>query len=474
MKKISKLMLVAALAMAVLLLAGCSAAGNGYMNIAKEVNTLDKYSFTGDMQMGISMDDLLAGEEMTPDVQEAMDMLSNINVKYSGQVANNVYAMDMDMTMGKYNIPMKVYMNDKQMLMNADSIIKMAEAMGADQSEIAATKQAVGSMEWLNLADMDDMLGDVLQGVDMVGLTNDLYAVMDAFANNSFKNYDPGCFSGSSSQGYTVSVSDANLKALATDFVSYVKANYAAVSQDLNQQAAAIDKGLLASMGVDSAALKEALTSLQNIDNATVGETADQIAAMLKGTNFKNTIKKQGSGNYTETASGSIVINDEENGLGSIAVKLNMKMDIDATKDVSVSMPTQNVSSLKAIADTLPPVAVDATFFMDDEELYLSKNYEASLFDTTDTVTVKAILKDNYNYFPMRQISEMFGEKVVWDKATGEIYVDRNGTKIDMSGFIRNYTTYVKLRDFEKLGYEIGYEKDPELGGIATIYYEYK
>ncbi len=475
MKKISKLMIVATLAMAVLLLAGCSAAGNGYMNTAKEMNTLDKYSFSGDMQMGINMDDLLAGEEMTPDLQEVKDMMNNINVKYSGQVANNVYAMDMDMTMGKYNnIPMKIYMNDKQMLMSTDSIIKMAEAMGAEPAEITATKQAIGSVEWLNLADMEDMLGGVLQSVDMVSLSNDLYAVMDAFANNSFKNYDPGCFSGNSSQGYTMTISDANLNAMATDFVSYVKANYAAVSQDLNQQAAAIDKGMLASLGLDSAALKETLAGLQNIDNATVTETANQIAAMLKGTNFKSTIKKQGSGKYTETASGSIVINDEQNGLGSIALKLDMKMDIDANQSVSVSMPTQNVSSQKAIADTLTPITVDAIFYMDDEELVLSKSYEASLFDTSDNITVKAILKNNYNYFPMRQISEMFGEKVVWDKATGEIYVDRNGKKIDMSGFIRNYTTYVKLRDFEKLGYEIGYERDPDLGDIATIYYAYK
>lgn len=474
MKKLTKLIVVAVLAMSMLVLAGCSAAGNGYMETAKEMNSLDKYTFTGDMQLGLTINDKSGWEGMTPDVQEAMDMLQNINVTYDGKAANNAFYMNMNMTMGKYVFPISCYMDSKQMLMSTDGIIKMAEAMGAEQSEIDATKQALGNVEWLNVADMDAAVGELLGSVDVVSMSNDMYAVMDAFAGNSFKNYDPGCFSGNSSQGYTMTINDSNMKTIAEGLVSYVKANYAAIVQDLNKQAAAIDKSMMASLGMDSAALKNMLSGMQDIDNATVAETTGIITDALKGTNIKGTIKKQGNGKYSEKVAGNVVINDVDEAGSSIAVKMNVNMDITADNGTAVTMPTQNVSSLKAIANKLNPVAVDATFYMDDEELYLTKSYNASIFDTTDTVTVKAILKDNYNYFPMRQISEMFGEKVVWDKATGEIYVDRNGKKIDMSGFIRNYTTYVKQRDFEKLGYEIGYERDPEFGNVATIYYEYK
>ncbi len=60
-------------------------------------------------------------------------------------------------------------------------------------------------------------------------------------------------------------------------------------------------------------------------------------------------------------------------------------------------------------------------------------------------------------YLPMRQITETFGEEVEWDAAASKAYVVRGEEKIDMSGKIVSGTTYIKVRDFEKLGYTVDY-----------------
>jgi hypothetical protein len=196
--------------------------------------------------------------------------------------------------------------------------------------------------------------------------------------------------------------------------------------------------------------------------------------AMLKGTNLTSTIKKTGSGTYTQIDNGTIVMNDLTAEGTSIALTMKSTINYDGNKDASVKVPTENINTVSKIAEGLKPTEIEGTFYMDDQEIYLYKYYDASLFNTYDVVNSEALIRNNFNYFPMRQIAEMFGETVVWEKATGDIYVSRDGKKIDMSGFIKDNRTYVKLRDFEKLGYTIDYVKDPEFGGIATFTYSTK
>jgi hypothetical protein len=69
------------------------------------------------------------------------------------------------------------------------------------------------------------------------------------------------------------------------------------------------------------------------------------------------------------------------------------------------------------------------------------------------TVDVKII--DGRTYLPLRLIAETFNENVGWNARTRRAYIERNGETIDMTGTIINGRTYVKIRDFEKLGYQI-------------------
>jgi len=85
------------------------------------------------------------------------------------------------------------------------------------------------------------------------------------------------------------------------------------------------------------------------------------------------------------------------------------------------------------------------------EEKY-SYEYDYNLIDVK--------LMDNSTYLPLRQIAESCGLDVEWDSAEKKAYVIKDGTKTDMTGTLVGNKTYVKVRDFEKLGAKVEYEED--------------
>ena len=67
-------------------------------------------------------------------------------------------------------------------------------------------------------------------------------------------------------------------------------------------------------------------------------------------------------------------------------------------------------------------------------------------------------------YVPMRRMLEWFAEEVTWDNAVKKAYVLKAGEKIEMDGKIIDDKMYIRVREFEKLGYTVDYKYDAEWG----------
>ena len=78
--------------------------------------------------------------------------------------------------------------------------------------------------------------------------------------------------------------------------------------------------------------------------------------------------------------------------------------------------------------------------------------------DTADK-TSTAHLVDGSVYLPRRQLTENAGYEVSWDAETYKAYVTVDGEKIEMTGRLIDSKTYVKVRDFEKLGATVDYSE---------------
>ena len=68
---------------------------------------------------------------------------------------------------------------------------------------------------------------------------------------------------------------------------------------------------------------------------------------------------------------------------------------------------------------------------------------------------IDLIIIDGRSYLPLRFVGEKFGETVGWEYQSKTAYIQRGDVRITMEGFIKDDKTFIKVRDFEKLGYNI-------------------
>lgn len=89
--------------------------------------------------------------------------------------------------------------------------------------------------------------------------------------------------------------------------------------------------------------------------------------------------------------------------------------------------------------------------------------------ETKGSYQVDYEVNENSSYLPLRFISEALGEKVEWNQKEQKAYILQGDKKVTMTGKVVNDRTYVKVRDFEKLGYRVNYQHRPVDGTQSVI-----
>lgn len=92
--------------------------------------------------------------------------------------------------------------------------------------------------------------------------------------------------------------------------------------------------------------------------------------------------------------------------------------------------------------------------------------------ETKGSYQVDYEVNENSSYLPLRFISEALGEKVEWNQKEQKAYILQGDKKVAMTGRVVNNRTYVKVRDFEKLGYRVNYQHRPVDGTQSVIIIE--
>ena len=181
----------------------------------------------------------------------------------------------------------------------------------------------------------------------------------------------------------------------------------------------------------------------------------------FKGSYLNSTIEKQGDV-YTHEFGAQLVYKDKKAFTADGSLTFEKKSVEKKKADAKNPVSAQDVSLIteKTIKKTNPATEMTVSWWngADYDWTWLDiTRVEGRSFESTDRY-----MEDNSMYLPMRAVCEWFGEDVAWDASARKAYVIRDGQKTDMTGKIIDSLTYIKIRDFEKLGYTVDYSYDSE------------
>jgi len=416
MKKHAKIVaLVLALVMCLTIFAGCSSSTLNYLKLSKEMNAHDAYAFSGTMNFDIDYQPIDVTAEEQESVEMALDLINGLDLDYTGELilSDFTYHMDIGFNLDGKRYPIEFYMSPSKMLVNAADIIAFANNFCSEE-EAAANIAAFEGVEWIDLYAEVDYDMSVLEDLSVDEVNQLLYDLMDILANGAFKNYDPKIF-GTKGNGYTMTLDAEKLDALATGFITYFIDNYDAIIDDLDKWADGIPNEMLAAAELTAADVDMLFAELRGLefaaeDKASALSAIDTVCNYLEGSELTSYYEKTGTNKYK--ASESITLDLSAFSEEALVISLTADMVMDASKPVQIVLPTTG-KSVNDVADAVKADEVSGTFYLEDKIIYWDKAYAAPLLNHSGAMDVEPLLINSLNYFPLRQIGELFDENVV-------------------------------------------------------------
>ncbi len=191
----------------------------------------------------------------------------------------------------------------------------------------------------------------------------------------------------------------------------------------------------------------------------------DSYFDLVKGSKIKEEVYKDGN-TYNEISEAVVVVEDVN--MGSFIS--NTKITPDTVEKVALTGNVITMEELETLFNKTenrinPIQKMDLEWYPEDTEAMVTST---RLEGNTDFDFQSYLIMEGRIYLPLRYICESFGEEVAWDDATKTAYIIRGEEKINMTGIIVDSKTMIKVRDFEKLGYKVGYQQVDDLS-TATI-----
>ncbi len=501
---------LAALLCAVMCIAsftGCSSAELGYLQMSADMlSKMDVCEASGKVNVELDADAMkeyvaeiskAAGateEELNESMQE-MDGFTGkksavIDYAVKMDMNNLAYYVDMDITYGGkkydmgdmyYAMTDGVYVSGKTVWgmyeLTKDLVGENEESYLQDENFAKELKTILDGSKYINLMSMEELglTDEELQEIVPDGGYGELYASVMEFYKNAFSGFTTNMVS-EVSGGYKIK---ANGKAVAELFVSlldYVGSNpdtvLAAtttymmdVMKTMNsseEEIAEFKAGMDAAMA-DTASIKETTDSIKEMVQA--GIATPEVSKVLDSFAYEATITKSGTG-YSTTEAFSIT-----NGSKSV-LKVTGNGTVKASSG-KIVMPTSSVSTadfeakIATLTEKYNPVTAVTVLWGwegDSEAMLTMERAEDSFFSSGEDMDFAEFVEaDGRVYLPLRVICEAMGETVEWNNAEKKAYIVRADGKTAMDGIVRDGKSFISVRDFEKLGYTVDYQKVDDL-----------
>jgi len=464
---IKKLILLALVGlMSISMLTGCGVNDLGYLKFSKELSNITEYSFENKTQIEIAKE--ASGEPYNIDVQLAgVANLEDLDSMYmSFDLLFKLNDIVLEKPINFKIVDNKFYVS-KSALLEVIALEELANDTSSSEKVINEIyNNDLKNVEYILLTD----LGEVYKGKTNEEITDNALN----YLTSAFKGFDSKLIT-QTAKGYTIELTSETALSFVNNLFKYLGENKELVFDETVKYV----EGLYGNMkieGFTEEQKQEMFKELRNgrqdfynfIDEAIIvldsGEF-DSYADMIKGSNIKEEVYKEGN-TYKDISEIEIVY--EAIKMGKLVSNTTITpVKVEKTAITGGVIKVEELESLYKIKENKinPVQKMELEWYLDSFDVQLN-NTRLEGNTNIDSQPYKII--DGRIYLPLRNICESFGEEVEWDNANSKAYIIRGTEKIDMSGVIIDSKTMIKVRDFEKLGYKIGYTQDNELSR-ATI-----
>lgn len=461
MKKLISIILISLMLIST---AGCGPNELGYMNLAKEISSLTQYGFNNTTSIEISKE--IAGEAYNIDFE--------INGEVNMENLNDIYGtMDLKFKINDIGIenPINIKFADNKLYISKNAVIEM----------IKYEKLLNGTEEYGNI--VEELYNNDLKDVDYIvyGDLNEEFAQMPnevpytevydyahEYLTKAFKGFDTKLIK-KINNGYSFELTTESALEFVKSLVKYLDENKEVVFNETlnyieNIYFLIVEEEV--SEEEKDAIIAEIITEMEDgrqdfydfIDEATLfieeSEELESYSPMFDGSIIKMEMYKERD-SYKEVVESEVIY--ENTSMGKLTY--------------ATTMTPKNVEKVSVTGNTITLEDIEKAYTKAENKINPVQRIEIQWYaDSFNTEVIKHRLNGNYDfdfqpytiiegriYLPLRYIGESFGEEVDWDNVNKKAYVVRGKEKVDMTGVLVDSRTMIKIRDFEKLGYEIDY-----------------
>lgn len=498
-----RIALFLSLIMVTLAFTGCTTEEIGYWNMSKDaIKGMSKVVASGEVQMLIDLDEIenfaMKIEKNMGASEEELATFESANVLDGTIGATLKYTLHADMNKMAYMMDAKliyegntydfgeIYMSmtdgyyiSTQALVAAldfEADVLTGEGFARDEAYDTALKAAILQEKFIEIpmSDSSEMEAEVAAMMESMEF-EDIYDAALKLYEDIFGGFTTGMVSAIPG-GYKVEATGKEAANLLLNTMTYLSENADTVLKAVNDYMLVVidsmeipdeEKGAvkaeLSELVSDKAGFLSAMEDIRvglagALQNETVGLVLDSIS-------YKQTYVKEGK---TMVSAEEFTMMNE----GKTMISLVSSGKTEKTTRV-LNAPTGAVSfdTVRANATVVedqynPVVAADVFWTTDSNDASISYSRETySIFSTYtfDEATYQNV--DGRVYLPLRTICEGLNEEVSWDQAAKTASVVRGDSSVAMEGLIKDGKTYVKVRDFEKLGYDVEYDSQ-------SVYYK--
>lgn len=473
------LALLVVLALSIGLLSGCSQEEIGFINLLNQVNNLKVYET--EQTLALSISDLpagIAGDESN--VAMIQNVLSQYSLKDTVRMNTNSGLWDgkvflVNKTTGTEQELLSYLGSGETLYFKVDTLVSLAKTLG--NPEINSKLALLGDARYVSISakEFAELTGDpnAAAAFDFsnVHRQQNLYKeMMDGLSRKVFDKYSTGTIRKSNNQYIltmdkkavldnlvpmlTYSINNIEkIQSFSTDFLNNLDAQELALlslTPEIRQAAVeGIDKAVPDIISNREQYLKEITAITPDVEQGLefIGDDSKMTLA----------IEKTGDQEYTQATDLTFSFADPADSSETLGFRLEGVSIARAIAPFTVEVPTSGVVSLTELNDKLPRVVE-----IDTE--YGEYHFAQGLKSDSGEVETK-IIKGS-TYLLLRDASTALTVNVGWDSKLKQAYVLKDGKTTNLTAVVVQGRAFVKIRDFEKLGYKVSW--DPE-AKIATI-----